>query len=47
MPGEKMAQYRRNSRRDSGSVVITRVRVRNTDVSASIGSTERVQTIFA
>src|SRR5262245_18864271 len=45
-PGEKRAQYHRNLRRDSASVVTTRVSVRNTHSAADRGSARSVLSIF-
>ena len=47
MPSERSAQYRRNRRRERGSVVLTRVSVRNREVVGPRGSASRVQTILA
>ncbi len=46
MPAENRAQYQRNLRRASWSVVATRVSVRNIESVAPIGSARSVQTIF-
>ena len=46
IPADIGAQYRRNRRRDSGSVVATRVRVTNLDWFGPSRSAASVYTIF-
>ncbi len=46
IPADIGAQYKRNFRRDSASVVITRVRVTKNDSRSPTGSAASVQTIF-
>jgi hypothetical protein len=46
MPDETSDQYRRNFARAAGSVVATRVSVRNTDSASPIESLRKVHTIF-
>ena len=47
MPGENTAQYRRNSRRERASVVLTRVSVRNPEMEGPSGMASSVQAILA
>src|SRR5439155_25179616 len=46
IPGDRNDQYRRNFLRASGSVVLARVSVRNTDSLFQLGSARSVHTIF-